>query len=401
MHVSPKAMVVRRPRAGSLWSGLLAGINPVAFVRAFWRRREVLSTFARIEFASRYHGAQLGVLWSLVSPLATLTVYTFVFSVVFKPSWAGGGDGGVAGYALILFAGLSAFEVFAASLNRAPRILSENVNFIKKVLFPLEILPVGVILAAVLESLVSLALVALGVLVTTGRLPATAFFAPLAYLPLTMLTLGMCWLLAPVGVFLKDLGNIVGVGVQLLFFGNQFQCSRQFNRIGVIGFDRYVVLTTVLHVRTESTDGYLDWFAIGGLPERAWHFEQLKRIGQSEGVHTLSGFQAGKFWFLDIFLGAQLYERSEPAITNGDGFACGNNFHPAAQTVGGIHGNRAHGVFANIVLTFKYNDITFFICHLKGIVNIGKFDIFIKDHVDYGTNDLRDFSVILCLHDMA
>lgn len=218
MHVSPKAMVVRRPRAGSLWSGLLAGISPVAFVRAFWRRREVLSTFARIEFASRYHGAQLGVLWSLVSPLATLTVYTFVFSVVFKPSWAGGGDGGVAGYALILFAGLSAFEVFATSLNRAPRILSENVNFIKKVLFPLEILPVGVILAAVLESLVSLALVALGVLVTTGRLPATALFAPLAYLPLTMLTLGMCWLLAPVGVFLKDLGNIVGVGVQLLFF---------------------------------------------------------------------------------------------------------------------------------------------------------------------------------------
>ncbi|KHK04543.1 ABC transporter permease [Desulfovibrio sp. TomC] len=218
MYVPPKAMVVRRPRAGSLWSGLLAGLNPMAFVRAFWQRREVLATFARIEFSSRYHGAQLGVLWSLVSPLATLAVYTFVFSVVFKPTWAGGGDGGVAGYALILFAGLAAFEVFAGSLNRAPRLLSENVNFIKKVLFPLEILPVGVILAAVLESLVSLALVALGVLVTTGRLPATALFAPLAYLPLGMLTLGMCWLLAPVGVFLKDLGNIVGVAVQLLFF---------------------------------------------------------------------------------------------------------------------------------------------------------------------------------------
>ena len=218
MDAIPKVMVVRRPRVGSLWSGLLAGLSPVAFGRAFCRRREVLATFARIEFASRYHGAQLGVLWSLMSPLATLAVYTFVFSVVFKPSWAGGGDGGVAGYALILFAGLSAFEVFAASLNRAPRLLSENVNFIKKVLFPLEILPVGVILAAVLESFVSLALVAAGVLVTTGRLPATAILAPLAYLPLAMLTLGMCWLLAPVGVFLKDLGNIVGVAVQLLFF---------------------------------------------------------------------------------------------------------------------------------------------------------------------------------------
>lgn len=211
-------MVVRRPRAGSFWSGLLAGLSPVAFARHFWRRREILATFARIEFLSRYHGAQLGLLWGLVSPLATLAVYTFVFSVVFKPTWAGGGEGGVMGYALILFTGLAVFEVFAGCVNRTPRLLSENVNFIKKVLFPLEILPVGILCAAVLESCVSLALVALGVLLTTGSLSWTIVFAPLAYLPLLMLTLGVCWFLAPVGVFLKDLGNIVGVVVQLYFF---------------------------------------------------------------------------------------------------------------------------------------------------------------------------------------
>lgn len=220
MQTSQMVMVVRRPRAGSFWSGLLAGLSPVAFARHFGRRREVLATFARIEFLSRYHGAQLGFLWGLVSPLATLAVYTFVFSVVFKARWAGGAghDGGITGYALILFTGLAIFEVFAGSVNRTPRLLTENVNFIKKVLFPLEILPVGILCAAILESFISLGLVALGVLITTGSLSWTIVFAPLAYIPLTMFTLGICWLLAPVGVFLKDLGNMVAVAVQLYFF---------------------------------------------------------------------------------------------------------------------------------------------------------------------------------------
>ncbi|MEA4858635.1 ABC transporter permease [Solidesulfovibrio sp.] len=218
MQASKMVMVVRRPRPGSWWSGLAAGLSPVAFARHFWKLREVLATFARIEFLSRYHGAQLGLLWGLVSPLATLAVYTFVFSVVFKPSWAGGGEGGVAGYALILFTGLAVFEVFAGCVNRTPRLLSENVNFIKKVLFPLEILPVGILCAAVMESALSLLLVVLGVLVTTGTVHWTIVLAPLAYPALAMLTLGVCWFLAPVGVFLKDLGNIVGVAVQLYFF---------------------------------------------------------------------------------------------------------------------------------------------------------------------------------------
>lgn len=219
MHATSKVMVVRRPRAGSLWSGLLAGLSPRAFARSFWQRRELLSTFSRIELYSRYHGSQLGVLWGLVTPLVTLAVYTFVFSVVFKPSWAGGGQaGGVAGYALTLFAGLMVFEVFAGCVNRTPRLLSENVNFIKKVLFPLEILPVGSLFAVSLESLASMLLVAAGVLATTGSLSWTALLAPLAYVPLGMFTLGVCWFLAPVGVFLKDLGNVVGVAVQLYFF---------------------------------------------------------------------------------------------------------------------------------------------------------------------------------------
>ncbi len=218
MQASSKLMAVRRPRAGSFWAALASGCDPVAFVRHFWRRRELLATFARIEFLSRYHGAQLGVLWGLVSPLLTLAVYTFVFSVIFKPTWAGGGQGGFLDYALILFTGLSIFEVFAGCVNRTPRLLSENVNFIKKVLFPLEILPVGILLATALESCVSLALVALGVLATKGTLAWTILLAPLAYVPLIMLTLGVCWFLAPVGVFLKDLGNMVAVAVQLYFF---------------------------------------------------------------------------------------------------------------------------------------------------------------------------------------
>lgn len=218
MHNDSMVMAVRRPRGGSWLSCFAACLDPRAFASSFWRRRELLATFARIEFVSRHHGTQLGALWSLVTPLATLAVYTFVFAVIFKPSWTSGAGGGVAGYALTLFTGLTAFEVFSGSVNRAPRLLSENVNFIKKVQFPLEILPVGSLAAAALESLASLLLVAAGVLAFQGSLSWMALLAPLAYLPLCMFTLGVCWFLAPVGVVLKDLGNLAGVAVQLYFF---------------------------------------------------------------------------------------------------------------------------------------------------------------------------------------
>ncbi len=211
-------MTRRRPERSSFFGGLVRRANPLAFAAGFWRYREALVEFTRLEFASRYHGAMLGVLWGLLTPLMTLAVYAFVFSVVFKPSWAGVENQGFLDYALILFTGIIVFEIFAGCVNRTPRLISENVNFVKKVVFPLEILPVSILFSVVLESFMSLVLVVAGYALTKGTIHATLIYVPLAYLPLIMLTMGVCWFLSSIGVFLRDVGNVIAVLVQLFFF---------------------------------------------------------------------------------------------------------------------------------------------------------------------------------------
>jgi len=192
--------------------------NPAAFFAHFWRRRELIGQFTRLEFVARYHGSQLGLLWSLASPFFTLLVYTFIFSVIFKPSWENAKDAGFLDYALILFTGITAFEIFAACVNRAPSEIADNSSYVKKMVFPLEILSVSVLSAALIESLPALALVVLGVLGTTGKLHATILLLPLAYAPLIFLTLAACWTLNALGVFMRDVGHVVRVFTQLYFF---------------------------------------------------------------------------------------------------------------------------------------------------------------------------------------
>ena len=196
----------------------LALAAPVSVFAHFWRGRELLKEFTRLEFAGRYQGTQLGILWGLITPLITLGVYTFVFSAVFKTSWSGATSGGVLEFALTMFTGLACFEVLAGSAARGAVLMAENVNFVKKVVFPLEILPASVALALTLQSLVSLGLVVAARLVTGDGLPATALLAPLGYVPLVFLASGLGLWLAPVGVAAKDVGYVVTALMQLYFF---------------------------------------------------------------------------------------------------------------------------------------------------------------------------------------
>ena len=193
--------------------------SPLRVVAHFWSRRELLKEFTRLEFTGRYQGTQLGLLWGLITPLITLGVYTFVFSAVFKTSWSGAGSsGGVLEFALTLFTGLACFEVVAGAAARGAVLMSENVNFVKKVVFPLEILPASVALALAIQSMVSLLLVVLARLATGDGLPATAFLAPLGYVPLTALAVGLGLWLAPVGVAVKDASQAITALMQLFFF---------------------------------------------------------------------------------------------------------------------------------------------------------------------------------------
>jgi lipopolysaccharide transport system permease protein len=166
----------------------------------------------------RYRGSYLGILWTLITPLLTLLVYTFVFSVILKAPWKETGSEGFTGRALIIFSGMVVFNVFSECMTHAPKLIIGHPNYVKKVVFPLEILPVSALGAALINSSFGLVIVLVGLLLSSGSLHWTLIYLPLVYLPLVALTLGLSWLLASLGVFIRDIGNFIGTAVQLLFF---------------------------------------------------------------------------------------------------------------------------------------------------------------------------------------
>ncbi len=193
--------------------------NPVEMVRHLWQHRELIGQFTKREVLGRYKGSFLGVVWSFVTPLLMLAIYTFVFSVIFKARWGNNlSDNSQTGFALTLFTGLIAFNVFGECLNRAPGLIISNPNYVKKVVFPLEILPVSVLGSALINSLFSLVILLIANLIFHGAIPWTIIFLPLMYLPLTLLCLGLGWFLASLGVFVRDVGHLIGVVIQVLFF---------------------------------------------------------------------------------------------------------------------------------------------------------------------------------------
>ena len=192
--------------------------DPRRLLRSLTRNRELLWQLTRREILGRYRGSYLGIAWALLTPLASLAVYTFVFSYVFNARWTVAGDTpGLAGFALILFTGIVAYNVFSESLVNSPYAVTRNPNYVTKVVFPLEILPVALVGAAVVHSFIGMAIIA-AVLTSQGALPATILYLPLVYLPLIAFTVGLSWAAAAFGVFLRDIGHMAGVAVQLLFF---------------------------------------------------------------------------------------------------------------------------------------------------------------------------------------
>lgn len=188
------------------------------YLSAPLRHRTLLRQFTRREIFGRYRGSMLGLGWSFLTPLAMLAVYTFVFVGVFRARWPGAEEAGGLAFALRLFAGLMVFQLFSDVITRAPTLVTAQPNLVKKVAFPLEILPVVALGAALFHFALSGAILLAATLAFEQRLPATALLAPLAILPLLPLLLGLGWLLAALGVFVRDIATIVGVTTSLLLF---------------------------------------------------------------------------------------------------------------------------------------------------------------------------------------
>jgi len=158
------------------------------------------------EVVGRYKGSALGLAWSFFNPVFMLTVYTFVFSEVFKARWGVDGNESKTQFAVVLFVGMIVYGLFAEVLNRTPGLILSNVNYVKKVVFPLEILPVIALGVALFHSAISAGVLLAAFALFNGYLHWTAIFAPIVLLPLVILTLGLGWMLASLGVFLRDVG---------------------------------------------------------------------------------------------------------------------------------------------------------------------------------------------------
>lgn len=192
-------------------------ISPREMIASFWRNRSLIKAMTVREVAGRYRGSILGILWSFFNPIFMLAVYTFVFSVVFKARWSAGSDSKTE-FALLLFAGLIVFNLFAECINRAPGLIIANVNYVKKVVFPIEILPWVALGAALFHAFISLGVWLIFYFIIFGLPHVTVLLLPLVILSLLVFIMGLSWGLASLGVYLRDVSQFINIVTTVLMF---------------------------------------------------------------------------------------------------------------------------------------------------------------------------------------
>lgn len=229
-------------------------ISPKEMFASLWRHRELVKASAKREVLGRYRGSFLGLLWSFFNPLFMLAVFTFVFSVIFQARW-GGGSGSKTEFALVLFAGLLVFNLFAECINRAPGLILSNANYVKKVVFPLEILPFVGLLSALFHTLISLGVWLIAYALFFGIPHLTVLYLPLVLLPFCLFLMGLSWALASLGVFLRDVSQFIGLLTTALMF-----LSPIFYPVTAFPEDyRYILYLNPITTVVEQTRDVLFW----------------------------------------------------------------------------------------------------------------------------------------------
>jgi lipopolysaccharide transport system permease protein len=187
-------------------------------LRQAWLQRQLFLKLLRRDFAERYRGSYLGLVWSLLLPLLSLLVFTFFFGVIFQMRWAGRSDSSLTDLALILFVGMALYNFLAECLSRAPGLILAHSNYVKNVVFPLEMLPAVMVASALLTLGVTLLIILLLQATLGHALTGTALLLPLILLPLVLFVLGLSWFLAALGVYIRDIQQLIAPLVQLLMF---------------------------------------------------------------------------------------------------------------------------------------------------------------------------------------
>ena len=184
-----------------------------------WRNRELTWRLTEREVLSRYKGSILGWVWTFIYPIGMLATYTIVFTQIYKAKWGINAQGTDFEFAINLFAGLIVFNLVAEVATKAPNLIIQNPNYVKKVIFPLEILSITTVLASTFHAITSVGvLLLLEAYANHGHLPATLVLLPFVWLPLILGCIAMALVLSAIGVYIRDIGQIAGILVSVLLF---------------------------------------------------------------------------------------------------------------------------------------------------------------------------------------
>lgn len=191
--------------------------SPVALFSSIFNNRGLIYTSVVRDILQKYKGSFLGVIWSFFNPVLMLTIYTFVFSSILKAKWSSTTNSN-SEFALILFAGLIVFNIVSECLMRSPNIIVDNKNYVKKVVFPLEILPVIILISSLYQALISFVVWVVAYIILIGMPHLSVLLFPIVILPLCFFILGCSWFLASLGVFLRDISQVVSLITTALMF---------------------------------------------------------------------------------------------------------------------------------------------------------------------------------------
>ena len=232
-----------------------------ALIGSVLQNKQLIWKMTKREVVGRYKGSVMGLAWSFFNPVVMLAVYTYVFSEIFKTRWAGAGtEDSKTQFAVILFVGMIVQGLFAEVFNKSPGLIVSNVNYVKKVVFPLEVLPVVAMGAALFHSFVSVVVLLVAFLIFNGFVCWTAVFIPIIFLPLIILILGFSWFLAALGVFARDIGQFTVIITTILTF-----LSPVFYPVSAVpeGFRPFMMATPLTFIIEQSRE-VLIW---GRLPD--------------------------------------------------------------------------------------------------------------------------------------
>ena len=190
----------------------------IIILKSLSSNRELILQLTRREIIGRYTGSFFGLAWSVIHPLLLLLVYTFVFSVIFKTRWNVEGTTSHGNFALVLFVGMILHTLISEVLSQAPNKILQNINYVKKVVFPLEILNIVSVLSALFHAFISFTVLIIAVTIFKGMPPFSVILLPIIVFPFALLTLGISWILSSLGVFFRDLSQIIGILLTALMF---------------------------------------------------------------------------------------------------------------------------------------------------------------------------------------